>query len=214
MGDAGLSNLLKWSIENTNNPSTDDNATDASSPQKPRTNLDNEALRALMGGPSQADLMISNMTTISSPSASLENKLTAWDNFEQLIENLDNANNMTNLGLWDPLIMRLQDREADVRLMAAWCVGTAVQNNVKAQVQLLATGAIKSLVDLSLRDEDLKVRKKAARAVSSLVRNYQPALDEVKKYLPSGIKEQFIDLEASDMEGIDNLVDKMKDYTK
>lgn len=64
---------------------------------------------------------------------SLDDKLVAFDNFEQLIESLDNANNMEPLGLWSPLVGLLAHREPDMRRMAAWCVGTAVQNNEKSQ---------------------------------------------------------------------------------
>lgn len=64
---------------------------------------------------------------------SLDDKLVAFDNFEQLIESLDNANNMEPLGLWSPLVGLLTHREPDMRRMAAWCVGTAVQNNEKSQ---------------------------------------------------------------------------------
>lgn len=35
--------------------------------------------------------------------------------------------------MWTPLVGVLGDEEGELRLMAAWCVGTAVQNNEKAQ---------------------------------------------------------------------------------
>ena len=57
-----------------------------------------------MGGPSDATLLKEAMAAIQSPDASNENKLVAFDNFEQLIENIDNANNIESLGLWTPLI--------------------------------------------------------------------------------------------------------------
>ncbi len=88
--------------------------------------------------------MQESMKAIRSPDISLDNKLVAFDNLEQLIENIDNANNMESLGLWTPLMGQLDSEEADMRRMAAWCFGTAVQNNVKAQerVRLLSnTGA-------------------------------------------------------------------------
>ena len=63
----------------------------------------------------------------------MDNKLTAFDNFEQLIESIDNANNLEPLGLWTPLIQLLEHDEADMRRMAAACLGTVVQNNEKGQ---------------------------------------------------------------------------------
>lgn len=123
--DPGMNNLLKWSIENTV-PS------DPNAPPPSRT-LDTEALKALMGGPSDAELMKESMAAIQSPDINLDDKLTAFDNLEQLVESIDNANNLESLGLWTPLIHQLSSEEAGIRMMAAWCVGTAVQNNIKAQ---------------------------------------------------------------------------------
>lgn len=77
--------------------------------------------------------MKESMAAILSPEITLSNKLVAFDNFEQLIESLDNANNMEPLGLWTPLVDLLGNEEAELRKMAAWCVGTAVQNNVQSQ---------------------------------------------------------------------------------
>ena len=121
-----MSNLLKWGIENssTATPSPD------APPPRP---LDPAILQAIFGGPSDADLMKQSMAAILSPDITLDNKLTAFDNFEQLIESIDNANNLEPLGLWTPLVELLKNEEGQLRRMAAWCVGTAVQNNEKAQ---------------------------------------------------------------------------------
>jgi hsp70-interacting protein len=86
-----------------------------------------------MGGPSDADMMKESMSAIMHPDINMENKLVAWDNMEQLVENIDNANNLEPLGLWTPLCNQLKEKEDDHRRMAAWCLGTAVQNNPKAQ---------------------------------------------------------------------------------
>lgn len=140
MNDPGLNDLLKWSIENS---SASQPSSDQPQQQQPSRPLNSEALSSLLsGGPSDAELMQHSMAVIlSSPSPDddtpaskiLENKLTAFDNLEQLIENIDNANNLESLGLWAPLIGELGDPEAELRVMAAWCVGTAVQNNERAQ---------------------------------------------------------------------------------
>lgn len=129
--DSGYNNLLKWSIDNSQ-PGGNDNAQPNSQSASTR-GFDPEALARLMGGPSDADRMREAMTAIQSPDVDLDNKLVAFDNFEQLIENLDNANNMDSLGLWVPLVEQLDNSESELQRMAAWCVGTAVQNNVKSQ---------------------------------------------------------------------------------
>lgn len=136
-----MNNLLKWSIENStasqpqqqsqqqnNNEPSSETATPAAN-----RGVNPEMLRALFGGPSEAELMKAAMEALHSEEVDLENKLIAFDNFEQLVESVDNANNMEPLGLWSPLVKLLEHEEAEMRRMAAWCVGTAVQNNEKAQ---------------------------------------------------------------------------------
>lgn len=139
MADAGLNGLLKWGIQNSgsadsaNEPETADATGITNPPARPFGGLDQEALARLLGGPSDADRMREAMAAIESPNVDLDNKLIAFDNFEQLIENLDNANNMENMGLWPHLIEQLENPESELQRMAAWCVGTAVQNNVRSQ---------------------------------------------------------------------------------
>lgn len=122
-----MNNLLKWSVQNSTASQSDPNA-----PSSAR-GLDPETVAALFGGPSQADFMKASMSAIQSDEVDLDNKLIAFDNFEQLIENIDNANNLEPMGLWTPLVELLRHEEAEMRRMAAGCVGTAVQNNEKAQ---------------------------------------------------------------------------------
>ena len=134
MGDANLNNLLKWSIQNSANSMSNGQAGPPSdAPANASRGLDSDMLAALLGGPSDADRMRDAMAAIKSSEVDLENKLIAFDNFELLVENIDNANNLGNLGLWMPLVAQLDSNEGELRRMAAWCIGTAVQNNEKAQ---------------------------------------------------------------------------------
>ena len=125
--DRQMNNLLKWSIQNSSGQQQQPGQ------QPPRSDLSPEVLSSILGGPSEADLMKSSMATLHSDQVNLEDKLTAFDNFEQLVESIDNANNLEPLGLWTPLVQLLEHDEADMRRMAAACVGTAVQNNEKGQ---------------------------------------------------------------------------------
>ena len=232
--DKNLNSLLKWGIEHSAPPtdaatgptgvtthSTDTNtpasaaSTAATTTTTPGTNpspgLDREVLEALLGGPSDADLMRAAMEVINDPTTTLDNKLIAFDNFEQLIESLDNANNLEPLALWTPLITLLtHPDESELRRYAAWCVGTAVQNNVRSQERLLAMGGIVPLVGLAVAEgEEKSVRRKAIYALSSAVRNYQPALDvalgELKKQGQEGHgKGEKVD--AEDMDAVDGVI--------
>lgn len=163
-----------------------------------------------MGGPSDADLMKEAMTVIVHPEADLDAKITAFDNLEQLIENLDNANNMQPLGLWQPLMQQLDSAEADIRKMAAWCIGTAVQNNEKCQLNFLELGGVPKVAKMALNDTDSAARRKAVYALSSTVRNFQPGMDEAMKTLPKNITGPD-SISASDMDVIDAIMAKLRE---
>jgi hsp70-interacting protein len=136
--DPNMNNLLKWSIENSTSARHPGDSTDAA-PAPTTHKLDPQVLSTLFGGPSDADLMKAAMEALQSDEVDLENKMIAFDNFEQLIESIDNANNLEPLGLWTPLVELLKHEEAEMRRYAAWCIGTAVQNNEKAQDKVCAS---------------------------------------------------------------------------
>ncbi|KAH7321510.1 nucleotide exchange factor Fes1-domain-containing protein [Rhexocercosporidium sp. MPI-PUGE-AT-0058] len=212
--DSNLSSLLKWSVENTTsaNPSTEP-GTDSTSTSTPssRAPFNPDALNALFGGPSDADLLKMSMSAILStdPEITLEDKLTAFDNFEQLIESLDNANNLEPLALWTPLLSCLSHPESEIRKMAAWCVGTAVQNNERSQERLLAMNGIPRLVEMARAEgEEEGTRRKAVYALSSACRNYQPAMD----VLTGELGREKVD--AADMDGVDVLIGGLKEDAK
>lgn len=233
--DRNLSELLKWSIEaqtaGQNGTSTtavttangDNNNAAAGAPSTTTTtrDLNPELLKALLGGPSDAELMQQAMAVITSsdPEVSVDDKLTAFDNFEQLIENLDNANNMPNLGLWTPLLAMLDHAESELRLYAAWCIGTAVQNNEKSQERLLAmgSGGLPRLVKMAVDDgEKEDVRRKATYALSSAVRNYQPAMDVVAAELEKGGQraEGQGKVDATNMDAVDEVMNGLKEQAR
>ncbi|KAL8791474.1 MAG: hypothetical protein Q9213_000091 [Squamulea squamosa] len=205
--DSGMNQLLKWSIENSE--STQNDSTDPKAERPSGRGPNQEAIRSLMGGPSDADLMKLSMAAIQSPDVSLDDKLVAFDNFEQLIEIVDNANNLKSLALWTPLVAELSNVEAEMRRMAAWCIGTAVQNNVKSQERALAVNALPNLVQLALEDPDDQVRRKAIYALSSEIRNYPPALRVMVQELPKELRPGSV-VDAGDMDEVDKVMDVIK----
>jgi hypothetical protein len=207
--DPRLNELLKWGVENSTTSSDDS----SEAPRANSSNLDPQIVAALFGGPSDADLMKEAMAVILSadPEDTLDNKLIAFDNFEQLIENLDNANNLGPLALWSPLLSCLAHEAHEIRMMAAWCVGTAVQNNEKSQERLLAQGGIPKLVEIATsNDEHKDVRRKAIYALSSSGRNYQPAMDVITEELEkTGRKHGKVD--AADMDAVDAVISDLRE---
>lgn len=204
-----LNELLKWSVENSDATRNDPNAP---TPQDPSKGLNKQALAELFGAPSDADRMRQAMTAIIAPAdqVDLENKIIAWDNLEQLIEQIDNANNLESLGMWPLLVQQLSNQEAEMRKGAAAVMGTAVQNNIKAQEKLLEHGALPALAKIAVEDEDKATRKKAVSALSSEIRNFQPGLEELEKCIPSELWAGPRGLDAGDMEGVDEVVQKLR----
>lgn len=95
--------------------------------------------------------------------------------------------------------------------MAAWCVGTAVQNNEKCQERLLAMNGIPPLVKLSLGEsEGEQVRRKAIYALSSACRNYQPSMDACTKEL-GNLGRSVDKIDAGDMDACDALIGGLRE---
>ena len=131
MSNPKFNDLLKWGIENSEASRNDPNA-----PKNPNTQLDAQTLQEILSGmsaPSDAEMMKRKMEVITQPDYTLDQKVGAFEDFEMLVEGIDNANNLESLKLWTPLIEQLEHEEVDLRKYAAWCIGTAVENNVKAQ---------------------------------------------------------------------------------
>jgi len=209
--DPGMNQLLKWSIENSEISSADPTSTTDPKAERPSgLPINPDILTSLFGGPSDADLLKESMAAILSPDITLDNKVIAFDNFEQLIENIDNANNLEVLGLWTPLVRLLESEEVELRRYAAWCLGTAVQNNVKAQSDLRATGAIPILTKVAIEDANEQVRRKAIYALSSEIRNYQEGLDAAVQELPKGIAPEGA-IDAGDMAAVDRVIDQLRE---
>jgi hsp70-interacting protein len=76
---------------------------------------------------------------------------------------------------------------------------------------LLVVGGIPILAGVSVNDSSPAVRKKAILALSSGIRNYQPALNEALKHLPAEFKDGDGEVDASNMEAIDSIIGKLRD---
>lgn len=214
-----LNQLLQWSIENSDSTRNDNPEQQQQQQQRdPTRGINAKMLSELMGGPSDADRMKDAMHAIVAPVSQidLENKLIAWDNLEQLIEQIDNANNMVPLGLWDPLLRQLDHEEPEMRKNAAQCINTAVQNNVKSQEHALGVGVVPKLAKLATEDGDAGVRKKAIGALSSQVRNFQPGMDELEKALPESVwkkKSKIGGQDAGDMDSCDEIIGRLREVS-
>ncbi|KAL2919914.1 hsp70 nucleotide exchange factor fes1 [Polyrhizophydium stewartii] len=108
---------------------------------------------------------------ISNTSLSEDDRITAFDELELLVESLDNANDLRPLGLWAPIIGMLSSELSSMRMYAAWVLGTAVQNNPQAQKDFLDAGGLEPVLGVLENDSDSEVRTKAFYCVSSAIRH-------------------------------------------
>lgn len=68
---------------------------------------------------------------------------------------------------------------------------------------------VPKIAKLAVEDPDPAVRRKCIYALSSTVRNYQPALNEAIKNLPSDIASSQ-EVDATDMEAVDTIMDNLR----
>lgn len=180
--DKNAQELLKWGLANSTSVasggSIEQISSDISSGRRP--DLSDPRLYDAIMGKSEAVMMREELTTATTPSLPLSDRITALDNFEMLIEQIDNANNITSMNIWQPIISLLGASEPEIQSAAAWIVGTAVQNNDKAQVAVLQYDTVRALVHL-LQSGKEEVRRKGMYALSGLLKHNPMAMHQFVK---------------------------------
>lgn len=177
--------LLKWSMRNQDpsGPTPDQIMTDLKDGKRP--DLDPGVLDAMMGK-SEAQMMQEELAVAVSASRSEDDRAVALDNFEMLIESIDNANLITSMKMWQPLLGLLDPSASSPRLQTAalWILGTAIQNNPSAQNALLDAGSqrtIDTLLSLLNESADTAVRTKAMYALSAMLGHHPRAVKELEE---------------------------------
>lgn len=172
-----MDKLLNWSLAQ-NDPAT---AAKAGAP-------DPELLAKLFGAKKDdATLMLESISIVQNDEVSKEDKLTALDNFEMLIENLDNANNIENLKLWPTLISLIDNSDAELSSQVCGIIGTSVQNNAKCQDDFsnYEDGYTKLIKNLELAEggaeDSFELKNKSLFALSNLIRNNSKSFEQFTK---------------------------------
>ncbi|KAF8486828.1 armadillo-type protein, partial [Russula ochroleuca] len=164
-----MQSLLRWSIENSSN--------DVASPPTRRTDLDPGIIDAILGKP-DSEQMKEALAKAQDASLDESARLTALDDLEMLVENIDNANDLEKLGMWEPLQDLLASPSDDMKVQALWVIGTAVQNNPAAQKAYLAIDPLPTILSyLSPLDaSSQKLRSKAIYTLSGLLKHNAAAI--------------------------------------
>ncbi|GAW03824.1 adenyl-nucleotide exchange factor [Lentinula edodes] len=201
-----MQSLLRWGIENSTPQNTNTNTTNtttttttttnaantANAPPSRRPDLNPEIIDLLLGK-SDAVLMKEAMAIAVDEGNTEEDRVSALDNLEMLIEQIDNANNLSNLKMWEPLHALLTSSPDSVAVQALWVIGTALQNNPSAQDAYLKLNPLPTLASFlspppppqsttpdsthpKSPPPSKPLRSKAIYALSGLLKHNAPAL--------------------------------------
>lgn len=158
-------NLLNWALSNSSSDRPASN-------QSPHV-LDEELVEAILGK-SEAKQMKECVEFACDTSNSLDDRLSLLDELEMLVESIDNANDVEQMGLWPKIFSLLdssEDREDKIKVATLWVIGTAAQNNPKAQQALLKYNVLEVVFNIfSSPENDIEVRKKSFYVISSLAK--------------------------------------------
>ncbi|KAF8498162.1 Fes1-domain-containing protein [Russula emetica] len=177
-----MQSLLRWSIENSTTTSTTGTGSDVASSSPPitrRTDLDPGIIDAILGRP-DSELMKEALAKAQDASLDEDARLTALDDLEMLVENIDNANDLEKLGMWEPLQDLLASSSEDMKVQALWVLGTAVQNNPAAQKAYLALDPLPTVLSYldPLAPSSKQLRSKAIYTLSGLLKHNAAAITQ------------------------------------
>lgn len=190
---ATLGGLLGWATASSAEPQ---NA--AEDPQTEAVLQNNQAIDPkwldIMMGKQDAVRMTECVDTACNITLVMTDRINALDEMELLVESLDNASDVSPLGLWPRIISLTHDEDPEIRMHACWIVGTAAQNNERTQLDILNHNGLFHMVACIKNDTDETVKRKAVYATSCLIRGNTTVI------------QAFIELD-----GFEVLVDSIKD---
>eukprot|EP01083_Nonionella_stella_P018001 50362_1 len=167
--------LLQWAAENPN----PDKKLDVEKSKEFIQNLDPQWYQAL-GMVSGKDNDIKRMRKIIEQ---LNDEQSSEEDICELLEDLNfvcelshNAIDLHKLDGLEPVLDLMQHETAEVRMHAAWVVGTCMPNNPRFQQFILDLSAFPFFLDAILSDSSADVRKKALLCISGFVRNFPEGL--------------------------------------
>lgn len=143
---------------------------------------DPKMLQQLFGGPDEPALMKQAIIVATNPESEAESKEVALENFEMLVENLDNANNIENLKLWPSIVELLLSDSLNIQVLAAGIIGTAVQNNPPSQEAFVKQqNGIAKLIELAT-NSPTELALKCTFALACVLRNCSDAFEQFEKH--------------------------------
>ncbi|KAG9033995.1 hsp70 nucleotide exchange factor fes1 [Tulasnella sp. JGI-2019a] len=176
-GNPGVGALLDWATQNTpekNDPSY--------VPPRPMEKLDPGIIDMILGKPDAVKMKEALAIAVDESKPEAE-RVNALDEFEMLIESLDNANDMEVLKMWDPVLSLTGSSSSEIVTQALWVAGTAIQNNPKSQSAFLSHDPFPRLIGVLSTSKSAEVRSKAIYCLSGALKHNR---DAVLKFSGSG----------------------------
>ncbi|KAH8077104.1 nucleotide exchange factors-like protein [Cristinia sonorae] len=168
--------LLRWGIENSSTATGQ-----PAPPVQPRKDLDPAIIDHILGKP-DAVKMKEALEIAVDEGRDEDERVEALEEFEMLVELIDNANDLAKLKLWEPLQRLLTSPSSSdaIKRQVLWIVGTAVQNNPSAQASYLNLSPLSTLLSfLSPSVPSAKTRAKAVYALSGLLKLNRAAVKQM-----------------------------------
>ncbi|KAG8699231.1 hsp70 nucleotide exchange factor fes1, partial [Ceratobasidium sp. 395] len=187
-----MESILKWSIENTPEDAP------RTVPSAERMKELDPAIIDMILGKSDAVVMKEKLAFALDEAREEDERVEALDDFEMLVEQIDNANSMLpvfdsfvdidaridleNLKMWEPLLGLMRSPVIGVQRHAIWIAGTAVQNNSTAQAAFLKRDPIPHLLTLLTSGDCVgSTRSKVLYCLSGALKHNAEAVRQLDK---------------------------------
>ncbi|KAG0144071.1 hypothetical protein CROQUDRAFT_660425 [Cronartium quercuum f. sp. fusiforme G11] len=197
-----LNDLLHWAVQNTKPTNSTTIASQTSQPPlqpnnnptqlsviqhhepKPIKKLDTGVLDAILGR-TDAIRMKESIEILINQSISIEQRLLAGEELEELVQDLDNANDLEVLGIWPKLIKLLSDNDENetIKFHTCWICGTAVQNNPRSQLSFLKHDPIPILLDILNTSKEEDTQAKALYCLSSSLKHATESSNALESFI-------------------------------
>lgn len=180
------SELLQWGITNQQTSESlqklDEDAKESVSKFEPQK-LDSKWVDIILG---RSDAIRIKELILEIQLPSTDTALLALEELEGFVQSIDNANDLRPLNAWPVLFesLKLNVLVKDV----LWVIGTALQNNEKAQAYFMTLDGMKLLMDLEL--VDTKTLLKLFRCYSALLQHSE---ENVKLFYDAGGFKKLLD---------------------
>ncbi|KAI7937364.1 hypothetical protein MJO29_014679 [Puccinia striiformis f. sp. tritici] len=211
--DPKLNDLLHWAVENTNTPATQSQTRSSTAigpvvssdptpltitynPHQPsqasvpstHKKLDTGVLDAILGR-TDAVRMREAISIFEDPKKSIHERCNAGEELEDLIQDLDNANDMEVLGIWPKLMTLMESNTSGgnskdddlIKFHACWICGTAVQNNPKSQTAFLKKEPLPAILEILSQGSEA-TQAKAMYCLSSTLKHAPSETGVIQKF--------------------------------